>query len=111
MINYFSIALRNHYIALSVSKCRIRDNEVAYEQDSIGEMLEGNPQIETGIVESDIAETMKTALTDRECLCIIQRIVLEGWTAESLAATLGISKQAVNQCKKRALEKLRNIYT
>lgn len=110
MINYFSIALRNHYIALSVSKCRIRDNEVAYEQDSIGEMLEGNPQIETGIVESDIAETMKTALTDRECLCI-QRIVLEGWTAESLAATLGISKQAVNQCKKRALEKLRNIYT
>lgn len=33
MINYFSIALRNHYIALSVSKCRIRDNEVAYEQE------------------------------------------------------------------------------
>lgn len=43
-------------------------------RNSIGEMLEGNPQIETGIVESDIAETMKTALTDRECLCI-QRIV------------------------------------
>lgn len=48
MINYFSTAHRNHYIALFVSKCRIRDNEVAYEQDTLGEMLEGNPQIETG---------------------------------------------------------------
>lgn len=110
MINYFSTALRNHYIALSVSKCRIHDNEVAYEQDTLGEMLEGNPQIETGIDESDMLETMKTVLTEREQLCV-RRIVLEGWTAESLAATLGISKQAVNQCKKRALEKLKKIYT
>ena len=29
-------------------------------------MLEGNPQIETGIDESDILETMKTVLTERE---------------------------------------------
>ena len=57
-----------------------------------------------------IRETMKTVLTEREQLCV-RRIVLEGWTAESLAVTLGISKQAVNQCKKRALEKLKKIYT
>lgn len=110
MINYFSTALRNQYIAISVGRCRIRDNEIAYDQDSFGEMLEGNPQTETGMEDSILFETMKTTLTEREKLCV-QRIVLEGWTAESLAATLGISKQAVNQCKKRALEKLRNIYT
>ena len=43
MINYFSTALRNQYIAISVGRCRIRDNEIAYDQDSFGEMLEGNP--------------------------------------------------------------------
>ena len=110
MINYFSTALRNQYIAISVGRCRIRDNEIAYDQDSFGEMLEGNPQTETGMEDSILIETMKTTLTEREKLCV-QRIVLEGWTAEALASALGITKQAVNQCKKRALEKLKKIYT
>ncbi|MDD6266249.1 MAG: sigma factor-like helix-turn-helix DNA-binding protein [Clostridia bacterium] len=110
MINYLSTALRNQYIAISVGRCRIRDNEIAYDQDSFGEMLEGNPQTETGMEDSILFETIKTTLTEREKLCV-QRIVLEGWTAEALASALGITKQAVNQCKKRALEKLKKIYT
>lgn len=72
-------------------------------------MLEGNPQTETAMEDSILFETMKTTLTEREKLCV-QRIVIEGWTAEALASALGITKQAVNQCKKRALEKLKKIY-
>lgn len=34
-------------------------------------------------------------------------MVMDGLTAESVAKSLGVSKQAVNQCKKRALNKLR----
>lgn len=35
-------------------------------------------------------------------------IVLQGHTATEVSEKLGITKQAVNQCKNRALKKLRN---
>lgn len=34
--------------------------------------------------------------------------VLNGWTAQAVSAKLGVSKQAVNQCKNRALKKLKD---
>lgn len=38
----------------------------------------------------------------------VQLIVLQGHTATEVSEKLGITKQAVNQCKNRALKKLRN---
>ena len=34
-------------------------------------------------------------------------MILDGLTAEIISKKLGVSKQAVNQCKKRALKKLK----
>lgn len=109
MINYFSKALRNQYIALSIGKCHIRDHEAGYEQDTFLDIVDGIPQKDGEMEESILYETMRKTLTERESLCV-QRIVLEGWTAEAVAEELGITKQAVNQCKKRALDKLRKFY-
>jgi sigma-70, region 4 len=36
--------------------------------------------------------------------------MFDGLTAEKVAKTLNISKQAVNQCKKRALQKLKKYF-
>ena len=109
MINYFNKALHNQYIALSIGKCNIRDHEAGYEQDTFLDIVDSIPQKDGEMEESILYETMRQTLTERESLCV-QRIVLEGWTAEAVAEELGITKQAVNQCKKRALDKLKTVF-
>ena len=37
-------------------------------------------------------------------------IVIDGYTAESVSKRFGVTKQSVNQCKNRGLEKLKKIY-
>lgn len=49
---------------------------------------------------------LKSVLTKKEFLCV-KLIVLDGLTAEVISKKLGVSKQAVNQCKNRALKKLK----
>lgn len=41
---------------------------------------------------------------------IINSIVIEGNTAESVSKRFGVTKQSVNQCKNRGLAKLKKIY-
>ena len=41
---------------------------------------------------------------------IIQKIYIEGKAVSQIAKEKGISRQAVNQMKKRALQKIRNYY-
>lgn len=55
-------------------------------------------------------DMLKSVLTERE-FKYIKLIVLDGWTAEAVAKKFGTTKQAVNQCKKRGLEKLKKIYS
>lgn len=54
-------------------------------------------------------ETIKNLLSDKEYLCI-EHIFRYGYSVAEVAENLGISRQAVNQCKVRALNKLKNIY-
>ena len=56
-----------------------------------------------------LIETLKQVLTEKE-FSYVDQIVLKGYTAEQVADKLGISKQAVNQSKNRALNKLRKLY-
>ncbi len=56
-----------------------------------------------------LIETLKQVLTEKEFSYVYQ-IVFQGHTAEQVAEKLGISKQAVNQSKNRALNKLRELY-
>lgn len=110
IIKYISIALSHHYIALSTTNCQIRDNETTYEQDTTTDLLENIPQNSNEIEDSIILEALKSVLTEKEQKCI-QLIILKGWTAEAVATELGVSKQAINQCKNRALKKLKSFYS
>ena len=110
VIKYISTALNHHYIALSMDHCQIRDNETTYEQDGTVGTYEEILQCSGEMEESIMLDTLKSVLTEKEQKCI-RLIVLDGWTAEAVAAELGVSKQAVNQCKNRALKKLKNIYS
>ncbi len=54
----------------------------------------------------DILSTFDAELTDKESF-VIRRIFLEGYSVTEVAASTGISRQAINQTKLRALNKLR----
>ena len=73
------------------------------------ELLEDNLQYAENMDDGMFMERMRAEPTEREFLCI-RLIVLEGWTAEEVSKRLGVSKQAVNQCKRRALDKVKKIY-
>lgn len=52
----------------------------------------------------------KSLLTEREFMCV-KLIVIDGWTADTVSKKLGVSKQAINQCKLRALKKVKELYS
>ncbi len=109
VVEYISNAIHHCYIALSKARCRIRDNETAYDRETFVELLEDNLQYAENMDDGMFMETIRAQLTEREFL-YIRLIVLEGWTAEEVSKRLGVSKQAVNQCKRRALDKVKKIY-
>lgn len=109
LIGKLSNAIHHCYIALSKARCRIRDNETAYDRETFVELLEDNLQYTENMDDGMFMETIRAQLTEREFLCI-RLIVLEGWTAEEVSKRLGVSKQAVNQCKRRALDKVKKIH-
>lgn len=106
IINYINSTIRHYYISISKSICKLRDNETLPDQDFWLYNSE-NATVEFSQIENYIIlDTIKSVLTEREFYCIYS-IVLNGMTAEEVAKTLNISKQAANQCKKRALQKLK----
>ena len=109
VVEYINNAIHHCYIALSKAQCRIRDNETAYDRETFVELLEDNLQYAEDMDDGMFMETIQAELTEREFLCL-RLIVLEGYTAEEVSKRLGVTKQAVNQCKKRALEKVKKIY-
>lgn len=61
---------------------------------------------------SDISDYFprNNPLSSREEM-ILKAIFIEEYSVEEIARNLGISRQAVNQAKKRALERIRNSIT
>ena len=109
IVKYIQTVLHNHYILLSKANRKHNDNEVSYEHDILVDLSDSNDSLQDNTKDLLLHETLKSVLTDREYLCV-DLIILQGYTAESVSDKLGISKQAVNQCKKRALKKLKKIY-
>lgn len=109
LVNYISYAIRNHYIVISKANCHIRDNETICDQDNFVDLLGDKPQEAEEIEDWALMQTMRSVLTEREFLCV-RLTVFGGWTSEMVANKLGISKQAVNQCKLRGYNKLKKLY-
>lgn len=73
------------------------------------DLLEDKLQYSEDFEHEMFMDMLRSELTEREFICV-RMIIIEGWTAEMVAKKLGVSKQAVNQCKLRALEKIKNLY-
>ena len=110
VVNYIVRALYHQYINFSKDYCRKRNNETIYDQDVLDESLEDDLYNSGDMYSGLMMETFRSKLTEREYMCV-RLIVLEGWTAEEVADYYAVTKQAINQCKKRALMKLKKILT
>lgn len=106
IIQYIRIAMTHFYIALSKAKAKARDREISYDEFAV-DLLEKDFVETFDTTDNLFAALLRSVLTEREFLCV-KLIVLNGWTAQAVSAKLGVSKQAVNQCKNRALKKLKD---
>ncbi len=106
IINYVKIAMTHHYITLSTAKSRIQSHEVLYGEELFEDSLSKDVAETFDITDSLLTDHLKSVLTEKEFLCV-KLMILDGLTAEIISKKLGVSKQAVNQCKKRALKKLK----
>lgn len=105
LISYISKSLYHQYIILSRNKKSLIDHETSIDeiQTSALSLAHSTP---TTYEEIELKHILSKELTKKEYFCIT-KIVLEGYSAAEIATHLGISKQAVNQCKQRALYKLK----
>ena len=110
ILKYLKIALHRHYIMLSKRKKRLEDNETTYEFDELVDMIDNRDSFVETLYDGIRLEQLRDILTQREYDCI-ESIVFKGFTATQVAQKLGVTKQAVNQCKKRALSKIRQRIT
>lgn len=106
IVDYIEKMIRNEYIAISKKQYHIKLHEEHFEYEDFVNLAETNGSLQETLHDRLICDIMKSTLTKREFLCI-DMIVLKGFTAEQVGKLLGITKQAANQCKKRALEKLK----
>ena len=104
-INYINRALHNYYIVLSKNMEKRRDDEMLCDEESFLDLLEYHPEFVEELQDNLLIDSIRPYLTDKELQCLIL-IVLRGLTCEQAANQLGITRQAVNQNKQRALSKL-----
>lgn len=95
------------YIYVSQKRCAVVNCEASYEDDAELERASYDPTIPKFSNDIEMMDFLRRELTNKEWFCV-QLIVLQGHTATEVSEKLGITKQAVNQCKNRALKKLRN---
>ena len=111
VVNYIHSALKNQYILLAKANQKIENNETVYDTETLEDKLERDTQCIYTDTEPEITlDICKNILTEREFI-YIKLIVIDGYTAESVAKKSGVTKQAVNQCKRRGLMKLRKFFS
>lgn len=107
LINYISKTLYHKYIYISRLSRALSQVETQYDSDWEIELCNSSDsQFTSDVVIQDL---LKRELTQKESYCIWE-IVLLGRHATEVAAELGVTKQAVNQCKRRALKKLKKYF-
>lgn len=103
LVTYIGKAVRNYCIYLS----KMRKSNIYYEfSEEIMSDIAGDRNINDDFIITDL---LKSILTEKELLCFNLTEIL-GYTSEEAAKFLGITKQACNQSKLRAIKKLRNYY-
>ncbi len=109
LVSYIYKALYAHYILLSKKTNFKNSNEISMDDGTFVNLDSSNMMCINDTYDGILIETLKQVLTEKEFSYVYQ-IVFQGHTAEQVADKLGISKQAVNQSKNRALNKLRELY-
>lgn len=106
LIKYISTSVYHSYISLSKIKNKTdkeRSYSVTFEDNTQGTLI----TYDTPVNDVILHEFLHDKLTDNEYMCI-EYIVLQEYTSVEIASYLGITRQAVNQCKRRAIDKLKN---
>ena len=110
IISYIATSLKRHYYAIFDKNNKTLDLELACEDETIITLLDSTKMVNEMDVENMIlSEILRTILNEKEYECVYY-IVFMGYTAEELSKKLKITKQACNQCKQRAFEKIRLFY-
>lgn len=108
-INYINRALHNYYIVLSKNMEKRRDDEMLCDEESFLDLLEYHPAFVEEMHDNLLIDSIRPYLTEKELQCLILT-VLRGLTCEQAAGQMGITRQAVNQNKQRALSKLYPVF-
>lgn len=108
LVSYISKSIKNHYIALSKLRSYRREDtfsDISDEQmiyiEQIAAMTDNNSISEFYPIAQSLSEREKK---------IIQLFFVHGYSVEEIANQMHISRQAINQAKLRALEKIRKAY-
>ena len=106
IIKYIETALYHHYIKLSKQRNAKMAKEITYEYNDLTNLFDNNPSLNYLLSDEIYLDIVRGLLTEREFLCV-KYIIIMGYTADQVAKLLGVTKQAINQCKQRALKKIR----
>jgi DNA-directed RNA polymerase specialized sigma subunit len=109
LVNYIVSSLYHRYLAVSMNRAAKEKSELVYENDVLSSLPAPDNSFFETTEENILLETLQSILTERE-YCCVYAIVFMGYAAEEVAKYLHITKQACNQCKLRAFEKLRKYY-
>lgn len=108
MLNYIKRAIHNQNIVFLKEQRKLRESEVACDQESFISLFDDKLSDNNEFNDILLQDAMMDVLSEKERICI-EMIVLRGFTAQHVADMLGVTKQAVNQCKNRALAKLKDL--
>jgi RNA polymerase sigma factor, sigma-70 family len=109
IVSYICISMRSFYIKLSIAQRKSKTViPFAAMNENIVYGLDNNLSQHDLYFKDDLSEIEKS-LTNREFV-IIKLIFMNNFTVSEAATRLHLSRQAVNQAKKRALKKLFKYY-
>ena len=104
ILSYIKISVYNAYIKLSKRKCDYENN--TFPVEDVRDEIEKSHYDE---YENIFLEDIKKYLTENE-FDVIYKHFFCGFTVSDIASLKGISRQAVNQVKTRAIKKLSNVF-
>ena len=108
MLNYIKKVIHNKYIVFLKEQRKLRENMVTCDQETFIDLFDNKATNSDDFSYILLKEALNDVLSEKERICI-EMIVIRGFTAQYVANKLGVTKQAVNQCKNRALAKLKKL--
>lgn len=110
LVNYIVSSLYHQYLGICGKNTTKSNMELTCEDDVLISFIDMNKFYnEQNTEDAILFELLRTILTERELDCVYH-IIFMGYTAEELSKKWHITKQACNQCKRRAFDKIRRYY-